>query len=136
MANTEAQIKHVYEGWHEATKARDVPGLGALYAEDATFESASVLTVWSDHGSGVLHGRAEIAKFLGEVYRKGIFGQWYRTATYFSNGRQLIWEYPRETPDGQQTDLVEVMELEDGLIVRHRVYWGWYGVQALVKKLK
>ena len=51
----EAQIKHVYEGWHQATKARDVAALGALYAEDATFESASVVVTWPDHGSGVLH---------------------------------------------------------------------------------
>ncbi len=25
----------------------------------------------------------------------------------------------------------EVMEIEDGLIRRHRVYWGWFGPQAL-----
>lgn len=28
-------------------------------------------------------------------------------------------------------DLVEVMEIRDGLIARHRVYWGWVGVGLL-----
>ena len=42
-----------------------------------------------------------------------------------------MWEYPREKPDGEQMEFVEVMELADGLIRRHRVYWGWFGVKLL-----
>jgi hypothetical protein len=26
-------------------------------------------------------------------------------------------------------DIVEVMEVRDGLIQHHRVYWGWYSVK-------
>jgi len=26
---------------------------------------------------------------------------------------------------------VEVMEVRDGLIARHRVYWGWYALNVL-----
>ena len=37
----------------------------------------------------------------------------------------------RVSPDGDQMDLVEVMEIEDGLIKRHRVYWGWYALNVL-----
>ena len=28
-------------------------------------------------------------------------------------------------------DIVEVMEIRDGLIAAHRVYWGWLGVGML-----
>jgi hypothetical protein len=43
-----------------------------------------------------------------------------------------MWEYPRETPEGDQMDFLEVMELnDDGLIQRHRVYWGWRGFDVL-----
>jgi hypothetical protein len=28
-------------------------------------------------------------------------------------------------------DLVEIMVIEDGLIKRHRVYWGWYALNLL-----
>ena len=58
--------------------------------------------------------------------------KWYRTGLFFSNGRQLTWEYPRETPDGDQVDLVEVMDIANGLIASHRVYWGWVGFKTLV----
>ena len=62
---------------------------------------------------------------------KAGLGRWYRTGLFFSNGRQLVWEYPRETPDGDQVDLVEVMDIANGLIAHHRVYWGWVGFKAL-----
>lgn len=43
----------------------------------------------------------------------------------------MTWEYPRESPDGDQMDIVEVMEIRDGLMADHRVYWGWLGVNML-----
>jgi hypothetical protein len=45
----------------------------------------------------------------------------------------LVWEYPREAPDGDQLDLVEVTEIADSLIQHHRIYWGWLGTQLLTK---
>lgn len=42
-----------------------------------------------------------------------------------------MWEYPRLTPDGEQMDFVEVMKLKDGLIMHHRVYWGWVGFNVM-----
>ena len=50
---------------------------------------------------------------------------------FFSDGRVIMWEYPRATPQGDQMELVEVMEVRDGLIQRHRVYWGWYALNVL-----
>jgi hypothetical protein len=43
----------------------------------------------------------------------------------------ITWEYPREAPEGDQMDLVEVMEIENGLIQRHRVCGGWYAANVL-----
>jgi hypothetical protein len=37
----------------------------------------------------------------------------------------------RATPEGEQIDSVEVMEIENGLIQRHRAYWGWFGFHVL-----
>jgi hypothetical protein len=42
-----------------------------------------------------------------------------------------IWEYPRQTPDGEQVDLVEVMELAGRRIGHHRIYWGWYAAPLM-----
>lgn len=68
--------------------------------------------------------RSAAAIFVG-------LGRWYRTGHFFANGRQLTWEYPRATPDGDQIDLVEVMDVSGGLITHHRVYWGWIGFRTL-----
>ena len=131
--NTDAQIRHVYEQWHETIKVRDIDGLMALYAEDAVFETPFILAILKDKTEGILKGRGAIRAFFEAGFRnpESGLGRWYRTGTFFANGRQLVWEYPRETPQGDQVDLVEVMDMANGLIAHHRVYWGWVGFKAL-----
>lgn len=129
----EADSRHIHERWHAAVVARDLDGLMALYAEDAILESPLILVTLPDAPSGILRGRAEIrAFFAAGLHAAGNgLGQWYRTEKFFSDGRQLIWEYPRATPQGDQVDVVEVMDLAGGRIAHHRVYWGWVGFRAL-----
>lgn len=136
-AHTEAQIRHVYEEWHAATVARNLEGLLALYAEDAIFESPLVLAALREKTDGVLRGKAAIRPFFDTWlnHRQSGLGRWYRTGVFFCNGRQLVWEYPRDTPQGDQVDLAEFIDLADGLIAHHRVYWGWKGFQALSASL-
>lgn len=50
---------------------------------------------------------------------------------FFTDGKTLIFEYPRQTPDGEQMDFVEIMEIKDNLIHYHRVYWGWRGFKVI-----
>jgi steroid Delta-isomerase len=131
--NTEAEIRHIYQRWHEAVVARDLDGLVELYADDAVLETPLIVVTLPEHGRGVLHGKSEIRPFFEAGFRKlNNLAKWYRTGLFFSNGRRLTWEYPRETPDGDQVDLVEVMDVAGGLIASHRVYWGWVGFKTLV----
>ena len=132
--NSEEQIRNIFEKWHEYSKARDAHGLTSIYAPDATFESPAVVALYKDREDGVLRGNIEIGRFLEAVFLalQSDFGELYRTGVYFTNGRLLMWEYPRRTPTGQQADLVESMDIVDGLIANHRVYWGWRGFGALV----
>lgn len=132
-ADTDAAIRHIYERWHEAVVGRDLDGLMALYAEDAVFESRLVWAVRRDGGSGILRGKAAIGAFFEVGFRTPAngLGCWYRTGTFFANGRQLTWEYPRATPEGDQIDLVEVMDISSSFIAQHRVYWGWVGIKSL-----
>lgn len=124
-----AACARIYEQWHDCAKARDIGGLLALYAADATFESPLVPAILDDVPNGVLEGRPAIRRFLDEGTRRrpNDLVRWYRTGTYLTNGRTLVWEYPRATPDGDQIDIVEVMEVANGLIQHHRIYWGWKG---------
>jgi steroid Delta-isomerase len=132
--DTDAAIRHVYEQWHATVVNRDIDGLMALYAEDAIFETPLILVTLPDRPKGILRGKAEIGAFFDTAFRNrgNGLGRWYRTGTFFSNGKQLVWEYPRDTPEGDQVDLVEVMDIAHGLIAHHRVYWGWVGFKALV----
>ena len=131
--NTDAAIRHIHDRWHEAVVNRDLDGLMALYAENARFESPLVFATYKSRTTGVLTGKAEIRAFFDAGFRdaRSGLGRWHRTGTYFTDGRQLVWEYPRETPHGDQVDLIEMIDVEDGLIAHQRVYWGWVGFRAL-----
>src|SRR5438105_120805 len=56
---------------------------------------------------------------------------YHRTGYLTDGSRTMMFEYPRDAPDGEQMDFVEVMEIVDGLIQRHCVYWGWRGVKVI-----
>ncbi|MGR3911052.1 nuclear transport factor 2 family protein [Burkholderia sp. SR8] len=133
MTHADTDAQRIHHDWHAAVVARDLDALISLYADNAILETPLIIAALPDHGSGVLHGKAAISDFFAAGLRNpdNELGRWYRTALFFSNGRQLVWEYPRATPEGDQVDLVEVMDLRDGLIAHHRVYWGWVGFTAL-----
>lgn len=128
--NSKETIDRIYHEWNDALSNLDVEGLLALYAPDATLESPLVPHLLKTE-RGICHGHEELRKLLVELRRtQPKVRQFHRTG-YFTDGHTLMWEYPREAPNGEQMDFVEVMEIENGLIQRHRVYWGWYGVGVL-----
>lgn len=132
-APTDTAARIIFERWHQTILARDLDGLMALYAEDAILETPLILVTLPGRTTGILTGKPDIHAFFEAGLKrigKGL-GRWWRTGIHFVNGHQLVWEYPRATPDGDQTDLVEVMDLAGGLIAHHRVYWGWVGFKAL-----
>lgn len=126
----DASIEHVFQAWDDALGAKDLDAALALYHLDATLESPLVCHLLGVE-EGVVRGREALRSFIEAVFahqppQRGRF----RTG-FLSDGRLLTWEYPRQTPDGDQMDFAEVMEIRDGLIAAHRVYWGWYGFGIL-----
>jgi hypothetical protein len=66
--------------------------------------------------SGVLQGHGELRPLLEQVAaRKPPLRTYYRTGFLTEGSRTMIFEYPRDAPDGEQMDFVEVMEIVDGL---------------------
>src|SRR3954452_1244865 len=127
---TTGAIEHVFRAWDEALGAKDLDASMALYHPDATLESPLVRHLLGTD-EGVVHGRDALRSFVERVFaHQPPQRRRYRTG-YLSDGTRLTWEYPREAPDGEQMDIVEVMEIEDGLIRHHRVFWGWYSVRML-----
>jgi ketosteroid isomerase-like protein len=122
-------IESVTRAWEQAFVNRDVEALVALYAADATLESPAVAHILG--GRGVCRGHDQLRPFIAEVVARTPDERHFHRAGLFTDGHRVTWEYPRQTPDGEQMDFVEVMEIEDGLIHAHRVYWGWRGVEVL-----
>lgn len=122
--------ENVYRAWDDALGRKDLDTAMALYAPDCTLESPLVRHILGGE-RGIVDGRANLRAFVAEVYRRTpVLRQRYRTG-FFTDGRKLMWEYPRHTDGGEQMDLVEVMEIADGLIQRHCVYWGWRALKVL-----
>jgi hypothetical protein len=124
-------IERIYREWDERLGKNDAEGLLALYSANAIFESPLVPHLM-ESARGILRGHGELRAFFGKLaQRKPTMRGRYRTG-YLTDGRNLVWEYPREAPGAEQMDFVEVMEIgDDGLIHRQRVYWGWFGVGVL-----
>jgi hypothetical protein len=130
-AGLSTPVERIYFAWNKALSRNDAAAITALYAPDATIESPLVPHLMGSE-NGVLRGHAELRSFFDKVAAmKPKVRQYHRTG-YLTDGRKLMWEYPRERVQGDQMDFVEVMELnENGLIQHHRVYWGWYGFGVL-----
>ena len=128
---TKPDAERIYHDWDEALGRKDVDAAMALYARDCVLESPLVCHLLKSE-AGVVEGRDKLREFVRLVFaRTPAVRQRYRKG-FFTDGRKLIWEYPRATPNGEQMDFVESMEInDDGLIQRHCVYWGWYGVGVL-----
>ncbi len=132
-AHPHAAVERIYRDWDAALARSDAATLLSLYTPDAVLESPLVphLMGWD---TGICRGREQLKAFFEALAnRKPAIRRHYRTS-YFTDGKKLMWEYPRATPNGEQMDFVEVMELNDeGLIQNHRVYWGWFGFEVLKK---
>lgn len=133
MYATAAQARTVFERWHRYARERRVDELAALYVEDATLESPLVPRIL-DVPSGRLEGRERIREFFAEGtrLRPNSLVRWYRTDRYLFDGTTLVWEYPRRAPDGEQVDIVEVLDLDGDRVRDHRIYWGWFGTELLI----
>lgn len=132
---TAEQAQFIFDQWHRLIQARDGAGLAALYTDDAILESPLVPRVL-DTDNGVVQGRNALDHFIDEITRRrpddDQLPSLYRTGNFTFDGQTLIWEYPRQTPDGDQLDLIEVMELDGARIRHHRIYWGWRGTEHII----
>ena len=126
-------IERIYRLWDEALGKKDLEASLSLYADDATIESPLVRHLMKG-SDGIVQGKENLRSFIAKVFQTNPPQRKRFKQGFFTDGRVLTWEYPRSAPEGEQMDLVEVMEIENGLIKRHRVYWGWYALKVQLFK--
>lgn len=132
MASQESRtidpVTHIFEAWDAALGAKDLDASLALYHPDATLESPLVRHLLGT-SEGIVRGQDDLRAFVTRVFASQPPERRRFRMGFLTDGTHLTWEYPRQAADGEQLDLVEVMEIRDGLIQHHRVYWGWYSVK-------
>ena len=129
----EDDCARIYDEWDQYAKNGNIPGLLSLYHEDAIFESPLV-PILMNQESGAARGHQELEAFFieGTKRRPNELVRWYRDGKFQCKDGTLFWEYPRQTLNGNQVDIAEVMDIVKGKIKHHRIYWGWFGTQTLI----
>jgi SnoaL-like domain len=122
--------ERIYHEWDDALGRKDIDAAMKLYAPDVVLESPLVRHLLGS-AEGIVRGRDHLRDFVKLVFASAPALRRRHREGFFTDGKRLMWEYPRAAPDGPQMDLVEVMDIADGLIRRHCVYWGWLGVKVL-----
>jgi hypothetical protein len=120
------EIAHAHD---EAWKSKDVDGIVALFAVDATIESPLVARLI---GKPLARGHDEIRALIKAVINRGVV--WGRHEPLAVRGDTVFVEYRRETPDGEQHDSVDVINVQGGLIKSLRAYLGAGSVAALAAR--
>lgn len=120
----------IHHAWDAAWASNDIETLLSLYADNAVIESP-LIPYLLDRREGVCNGKEEFRKLLTIAAERKPTNRKHYRRNFFTDGKTLLWEYPRISPEGEQMDFMEVMELKDGLIAHHRIYWGWLGVDII-----
>jgi hypothetical protein len=103
-ASASTPVERIYFASDAALSRNDADALLALYARDAHFESPLVPHLLGTQG-GILRGHDELRPLFEKLAeRKPPVRQYDRTG-YLSDGKRLIWEYPRDAGKGEQMDL-------------------------------
>lgn len=129
---TREHAQYVHDEWDRRTRAHDIDGLLDLYLPDAVLESPLVPRIM-DTADGVLAGHRQLREFFerGTRGRPNELVRFHRSGRFLFDDDRLVWEYPRQTPEGDQVDITEVMDLAGPRIRHHRIYWGWFGTPLL-----
>ena len=128
--SSQRDAERIYQLWDDALGKKDLEASLSLYADDASIESPLVQHLMKTK-EGIVRGKDDLRRFIALVFATNPPQRKRFRTGFFTDGRVVTWEYPRVAPDGDQMELVEVMEIERGLIQRHRVYWGWYALTVL-----
>ncbi|MBR0724826.1 nuclear transport factor 2 family protein [Bradyrhizobium manausense] len=126
----QSEAERICKLWDEALGNKDLEASLALYADEASIESPLVQHLMKTP-AGIVQGKDNLRVFITRVFQTNPPQRRRFKQGFFTDGRIITWEYPRVTPDGEQMELVEIMEIDKGLIRRHRVYWGWYALSLL-----
>jgi ketosteroid isomerase-like protein len=122
-----ATVEQVISDLEAASSRKDIEGVVALFAQDATIESPLVARVFN-RTEGVCHGRPEIRELVGVLMQRGT--PWGGHEPPIIRGNTAAVEYRSASSDAEKFS-VDIIEVRDGKIQSLRAYAGWRAVMAL-----
>jgi hypothetical protein len=119
-----AAAEHIYKAWNEALGAKDLELL------THPLKVRSLFSFWGSNAASAMGTTscAALSVWFSSDSRRSASAIAPDSLPMEPNSCGSIL---RATPGGEQMDFVEVMELKEGLIHRHRVYRGWFGLSIL-----
>jgi ketosteroid isomerase-like protein len=108
--------------WLDCFERRALDDLLALYVEEAVHTSPKIRARHPESG-GELRGKAALRAWWGDAFAR-LPGLRYRERTLTADGERVFMEYLRSAPGEPDLPVAEVLEVENGRIVKSRVYHG------------
>ena len=117
-----AKLRNIAERWLACFDHRDLDGLLALYADDATHTSPKIRARHPDTG-GLLRGKSAMREWWQDSFDRLPSMRYVLTALTADSDR-VFMEYVRHVDGEPDMPVAEVLEVRDGLIVASRVFHG------------
>lgn len=117
-----AALRCIAEDWLACFERRDLDGLLALYADDATHTSPKIRVRHPDTG-GVLRGKAAMRAWWQDSFDR-LPSMKYVPTAITADRERVYMEYVREVAGEPALPVAEVLDVKDGMIVASRVFHG------------
>jgi heme-degrading monooxygenase HmoA/ketosteroid isomerase-like protein len=117
-----AKLRATATSWLQCFERRDLDGLLALYADDATHTSPKIRVRHPETG-GLLHGKAAMRAWWQDSFDR-LPSMRYVPTALTANGDRVFMEYVRHVDGEPDMPVAEVLDVRGGLIVASRVFHG------------
>jgi heme-degrading monooxygenase HmoA/ketosteroid isomerase-like protein len=116
------ELRAVARRWLDCFARRDLDGLLALYADDATHTSPKIRTRHPETG-GQLRGKPAMRAWWQDSFDR-LPSMRYEPTALTADGHRVLMEYVRHVDGEAPYPVAEVLECEAGMIVASRVFHG------------
>ncbi|HTR50106.1 MAG TPA: nuclear transport factor 2 family protein [Kofleriaceae bacterium] len=117
-----AKLRGIAERWLLCFERRELDGLLALYADDATHTSPKIRARHPETG-GLLRGKAALRAWWADAFAR-LPSMRYEPTALTADDRRVVMEYVRHVDGEPDLPVAELLDVEGGLIVASRVYHG------------
>jgi ketosteroid isomerase-like protein len=115
-------LRDIANRWLDCFARRDLDGLLALYADDATHTSPKIRARHPETG-GLLRGKAAMRAWWQDSFDR-LPSMRYEPTALTADDRRVFMEYVRHVDREPDMPIAEVLEVANGHIVASRVFHG------------